>query len=272
MAFNYFGNKILMSQGDDVGLKAHHMYDISNDDFHYLKPGLMSRRQLNALHHYTSGRGVFVPTQMAAFMEEQFPRQTKFFRQMLLVATNRLEFAQDLNAEIGTKENGVEGYAMDYVQRVSGIARECTIVFPAELDGGFFTFYMNCWIHGIMSPRDGVQHMYGYKGAPTPANYSMEGIYFTMDPSEQFAIYTAYVQNMIPKIAQNSIFNTTKGEFQHQEISLQFACITIDNDQNVFEAAQAYLDSLNDARGHETRLTGVDYENLEIPQSGTSVI
>lgn len=272
MAFDYFGNKITQSQGDGVNLKSHHLYDITANDFHYLKPGIVSRRTLNALHHYTTGRGVFVPTQMAAFMEFAFPRQTAFFRQMLMVASNRLEFVQDRQAEIGTKDPGVEGYQMDYISKTSGLAREFTINMVAELDGGFYTFYMTNWIEGSLSIRDGVTHMFGFQGAPTPANMSMEGIYFTMDPTEQYVIYSAYITNMLPKQANLSMFNTTKGEYQHVEVGLQFTGMPIDNDVNVFKAAQEYLDKLNKARGHASRLKGITYPRLDMPQSGQSVI
>ena len=275
MAFDYFGNKITASQGDGVNLKAHHMYNISGDDFHYLKPGIVSRRTLNALHHYTTGRGVFVPTQMAAFMEYAFPRETAFFRQMLMVAANRLDFAQDRQAEIGTKDPGIEGQQQDYITKTSGLAREFTINMVAELDGGFYTYYMAHWLEGTLSIRDGVTNMYGFKGAPTPANMSMEGIYFTMDPTEQYVVYSAYITNMLPKNANFSMFNTTKGEYQHVEVPLQFTGMPIDLDKNVFLAAQGYLDKLNSKRGHASRLQGHPYHaknKLEMPQSGKSVI
>lgn len=268
----YFSNEILQSQGDDIGLKMHHMYDINNDDFHFLKPGLMSRRTLNALHHYTAGRAIFVPTQMPKFMEWKFPKETNFIRQIMLVAANRWEFAQDKNVDIGTVETGVEGQARDYVSKTSGRTRECTIGIPAEFDGGIITFWSNAYIEGTQSTHDGVMSLFGYPGAPSAANYSMEGLYITLDPTERIAVYSAFVMNMILKVSQLSIFNATKGEYAHQEINMQFACQTIDDDEDVSSMAQLYVNRLNSARGHDTRLQGDLYPNLEIEQSGDSII
>ena len=268
----YFANEIIQSQGDGVGLKMHHMYDINNDDFHFLKPGLMSRRTLNALHHYTAGRAVFVPTQMPKFMEWKFPKETNFVRQIMLVAVNRWEFAQDKNADIATVETGVEGQAKDYISKTTGRTRECTLGLPAEFDGGIITQWSNAWIEGMQSSYDGVMSLLGYPGSPSPANYSMEGMYITLDPTETIAVYAAFVMNMIIKNAQLSIFNATKGEYSHQELSMQFACQTIDDDDDVMSMAQLYINRLNSARNHNTRLQGDLYPNLNIEQSGDSVI
>lgn len=272
MAAGYFKNKIIASQGDDMGLKMHHMYDISDKDFHFLKPGLMSRRTLNALHHYTGGRGIFVPTQMPAFMEWKFPKETDFFRQIIMVAANRLEFATDKQGETGVVETGVEGQARDYYMKTSGRPRECTIGLPAEFDGGIITQYCNSWMEGMGSSYDGVVSMHGYPHSPSAANMSMEGMYITLDPTETIAVYVAFVMNMIVKSAQMSIFNTTKGEYGHQELSLSFTCQTIDDDEEVINMGQEYVDSLNAARTHYSRLDGDLFPDLKIEQSGNSVI
>lgn len=274
MAFDYFGNKITASTADGNNLKPHHMNTISQDDFHYLKPGIISRRTLNALHHYTTGRGIFIPTKMCAFMEFAFPKETKFFKQMIMVGANKLDFAQDRTAEIGTKDPGIEGQQQDYISKTSGLTREFTINMVAELDGAFYTFYMAHWLEGCLSIRDGVTNMYGFQGAPTAANMSMEGMYFTMDPTERYVVYSAYITNMLPKNSQMSIFDTTKGEYQHAEIPLQFTGMPIDLDKNVFNAAQAYLDKLNGQRGHAQRLTGHAYHEknkLEIPTNQPAI-
>lgn len=272
MAGGYFSNKIIQASGDDVGLKMHHMQDISNEDMHFLKPGLMSRRTLNALHHYIGGRGIFVPTQMPKFMEWKFPKETNFVRQILLVAANRLEFATDKTGETGTVENGIEGQARDYYTKTSGRPRECTIALPAEFDGGIITQYQTAWLEGMGSSYDGVVGMFGYPGSPSAANYSMEGMYIALDPTETIAVYVAFVMNMILKNAGSSMFNTTKGEFNHNEVTLNFTCQTIDDDEEVYNMGQKYVDSLNSARNHSSRLEGDLFPDLKIEQSGDSII
>lgn len=256
------------------GMEAHPMH-VVGDNIHYLKPMMMSRKTLNALQHYTSGRGLFVPTQMPAFMQEKFKTETDFFRRLLLSAVTRIEWTVDKTAEIGTVETGIEGQAKDYISKTGGVPREATFTFPAEFDGGFLTQFIGTWIEGSLSVRDGVVHQFGYSGPTGPASYTMEGIYFTMDPSERYVVYSSFGQNMIPKSAQFSIFNTTKGEFNHQEVSIPFAQNAIDGDGTVHEAAQKYLDALNTKRSHSKRLQGDAYHadnKVDIEQSGNSVI
>lgn len=257
-----------------AGMEAHSMH-VVGDNIHYLIPMQMSRKTLNALQHYTSGRGLFVPTQMPAFLEEKFSKETNFFRRLLLSAVTRIEWTVEKTAEVGTVETGIEGQAKDYVSKTGGVPREATFTFPAEFDGGFLTTYIGTWIEGTQSVRDGVVHLYGYDGPTGPASYSMEGIYFTMDPSERYVVYSSFGQNMFPKSAQFSIFNTTKGEFNHQEVSIPFTNNAIDGDGTVHEAAQKYLDALNTKRNHSKRLLGDAYHvdnKVVMDQSGNSVI
>lgn len=270
---SFFKSKLFESSAAD-GMAAHqeHVY---GDELHYLKPMMMSRKTLNALQHYTSGRGLFVPTQMPAFLQDKFPKETDFFRRLLLSAVTRIEWAVDKTAELGTVETGIEAQAKDYVSKTGGTTREFTVTFPAELEGGFLTGFGGTWIEGMMGIRDGVVHQFGHTGPTGPSSLSMEGIYFTMDPSERYVVYSSFGQNILLKSAQFSIFNTTKGEFNHQEISMPFGVNAIDGDAVVHEAAQKYLDALNSKRGHADRLKGEAYHSnnkLDIEQSGNSII
>lgn len=270
---SFFRSKMFDSS-KAAGMEAHALH-VVGDNIHYLKPMMMSRKTLNALQHYTSGRGLFVPTQMPAFLEHAFGKETNFFRRLLLSAVTRIEWAVDKTAEVGTVESGVEGQARDYISKTGGVPREATFTFPAEFDGGFLTNYIGTWIEGAQSIRDGVVHLFGFDGPTGSASYSMEGIYFTMDPSERYVVYSSFGQNMFPKSAQFSIFNTTKGEFNHQEISIPFTNNGIDGDGTIHEAAQKYLDALNTKRSHDKRLRGDAYHvdnKVEIEQTGSSVI
>lgn len=268
----FFENNMMTATADGDATQANVTSQTKDTDLGYLKPFELSRRQLSLLAPYISGRAIFVPTQMPKHMVYAFSAMTSQFAQLILTTATRYELAVDKSAEMGTVEAGNEGQAMDYVSKTTGVPRECSITFPAEKYDGFLTAFQSAWMEGNQSSVDGVSGMYGMQGLAAPSNMCMEGLYIVFDPSERVVIRAIYCTNMLPKISPESIYNATKGEYAHQEVTLQYSCMGITGDSSVLAVAQAYLDDLNAKRDHVTRLEGTVYGEFEIPQSGENVL
>lgn len=268
----YLNNEFMTANGVGSAMNTNKGDRLKDDDFAYLKPLQLSRRQLELMAPFISGRAIFVPIKQAEWMVEAYPKESKQFSQLLLTCTTRFEIFTDMTAELGTVDTGNEGQAYDYHAKTTGaIIRECSLTLPAENYDGFITSYQSAWINGNGSGVDNVAELGGTDGLPTAARMSMEGIYIVLDPSERKVVKAVYMTNMLPKNSPNTIFNATKGEYAHQEVTLQYGCHGIQGDANVNKIAQEYIDSLNSKRNHDKRLSGDTFDDMKIEKGETII-
>lgn len=213
---------------------------------------------LKKLTPFQPGRGYFIPTQMPRFMEDVFEDETNFYKTLLISYCVGFDGITDPTLNFSEVTSGVESQAMDIPNNITGITREVTMRFPAELRGQFLTRYNYNWITGIMDPYTDRGRYHGSDLEYTNANHTMSGVYFTLDPSEKAIEFAAYLLNMMPKNAQHSVNNKTKGENATQEITTPYSCQFITNNKLITEKCYDFLKAINDDMGGVTS----KYENI----------
>jgi hypothetical protein len=216
---------------------------------------------LKKLTPYQPGRGYFIPTRMPKFMEDQFEDQTKFFKTLLIGYCVGFDGITDPTMNFSEVTSGVESQTMDVANNVTGLTREVTMRFPAELRGQFLTRYQYNWMTGIMDPYTDRGRYHGADLEYTNANHTMSGVYFTLDPSESAIEFSAYLLNMMPKNAQLSINNKNKGENTPPEITTPYSCQFITNNKMITDKCYEFLEEMNGEIGGVTSKA----DNIEFP-------
>jgi hypothetical protein len=258
------GSSLKGDQFNAGGVNNHFLANYKEDDIAnriYTDLLQLDMVNLKKLTPYQPGRGYFIPTRMPKFMEDQFEDQTKFFKTLLIGYCVGFDGITDPTMNFSEVTSGVESQTMDVANNVTGLTREVTMRFPAELRGQFLTRYQYNWMTGIMDPYTDRGRYHGADLEYTNANHTMSGVYFTLDPSESAIEFSAYLLNMMPKNAQLSINNKNKGENTPPEITTPYSCQFITNNKMITDKCYEFLEEMNGEIGGVTSKA----DNIEFP-------
>ena len=221
--------------------------DLSNpveDGMDYADLLQLDSVNLRRLTPFQPGRGYFVPVEMPAFMEDVFPNETRFFENLLTVYATGVDGIQNPTLNFDEVTSGVENQTMEIASGRGGRTDEVTFRFPADFRGQFITKYLSLWMDGVLDPNTDRGHYHGSDLVYTNAHHTMSGVYFTLDPSERRVEFACYMFNMMPKEAQLSINNKTKGENAPEELNPAFTTQMIYGNDKITKLAYQYLEQI----------------------------
>ncbi|MGL6132386.1 MAG: hypothetical protein ACRCZ9_12310 [Fusobacteriaceae bacterium] len=223
----------------------------------------LNRVQLERLTQFISGRHFLIPLDMAKFMELVLPKETDEFKALMVSYCVGVDGFSDLSLSTTEVNSGNEHQSAEISTGITGMTKEITLNFPAELRGQFLRKYVEFWLKGIYDP---MTNRATYLGAIddgrlryTEGNQTMSALFFTVDPSWTEIESCAYLTNMSPKSAMVSINNSRRGEHSIKEVSIPFKVQYSDGNIFIHEACKAYLKRIvaNTSDYHTHKFEGV---------------
>lgn len=223
----------------------------------------LNRVQLERLTQFISGRHFLIPLDMAKFMEMVLPEETEEFKALLVSYCIGVDGFSDISLSTTEVNSGNEHQSAEISTGITGMTKEITVSFPAELRGQFIRKYIEFWLKGIYDPYT---NRATYLGAIddgrlryTEGNQTMSALFFTTDPSWTEIESSAYLTNMSPKSAQVSLNNTRRGEHNIQEVQIPFKVQYSDGNIFIHDACKSYLKRIvaNTSDFHTHKFEGI---------------
>ena len=265
--FAGYAKKVLETVTADIGTKLDTKVAVHVDD-----------EILDNLTPFIGGRGVFIPIDMAPFMERAFPIPTTKMRTLMQVYTTGLDGISDRTVESGVINLGTDANQISVPLKVTGNTKQITLTFPAELAALIISKYHGFWIDGM---NDAHSNNAVYFGATKPGtddlmpfslkNQTMRALYFTLDPSMREIQEVFLFSNMYPEGDKDSLNNYKKDDPNLGELQIPYSVHTRKGHPDLILLAEAYLALLQlDKRSISSlrTLANIATDTEAVPESG----